>query len=352
VSDAPIRSSSPDERRATLALTLVPDVGRIAYDNLLATFCDATHALHAGIPGHLASEACARADALIAKGTARGLELVAESDADYPSVLRDLDDPPPILWRWGSLSVLRDPIVAVVGTRRATPYGHRMAREIAGALARAGATIVSGMALGIDAVAHKAALDAGGHTVAVLGTGADVAYPRGHVALHREIGARGLVLSELRPGARSHRGSFPQRNRIIAALARLTIVVEAPVPSGALITARQALDLGRDVAAVPGPIDSPQSQGTNEYIRDGAHPITSVADALTLAGLSPPPRSAPEMGDETEVRLWSALADGAATLDELCARAALPVTQCLTAVTRLELRGVVECALTGEIRRR
>ena len=289
---------------------------------------------------------------MIAQAATRGLELVTETDAEYPATLRDLDDPPPILWRWGSWDALRDPIVAVVGTRRATAYGQRMTREIVSALARAGATIVSGMALGVDAVAHKAALDVDGHTVAVLGTGADVAYPRGHVALHRAIGTRGLVLSELRPGARSHGGSFPRRNRIIAALARLTIVIEAPVPSGALITARLALDLGRDVAAVPGPIDSPQSQGTNEYIRDGAHPITSVADALMLAGLPPQPRSAPSLDDETEVRIWGVLADGAATLDELCARAALPVTQCLTAVTRLELRGAVECALTGEIRRR
>jgi DNA processing protein len=352
VSDAAIRSSSPDERRATLALTLVPDVGRIAYDNLIATFCTAAHALHAGVSPRVASDAYARADAMLERAASRGLALVADCDADYPDSLRDLGDPPAVLWRWGAWDALQEPIVAVVGTRRATPYGQRMAREIVGALARAGATIVSGMALGIDAVAHTAALDAGGRTVAVLGTGADVAYPRGHVALHRQIGARGLVLSELPPGARSHKGSFPKRNRIIAALAMLTIVVEAPVTSGALITARQALDLGRDVAAVPGPIDSPQSQGTNEYIRDGAHPITSVADALTLAGLSPQPRAMPQMDDETEVRIWSALGDGAATLDELCTRAALPVTQCLTAVTRLELRGAVECALTGEIRRR
>lgn len=352
MSDAPIRSSSPDERRATLALTLVQDVGRVAYDNLIATFCTAAHGLRAGVSPGVASEAYGRADAFITRAAARGLELVTETDGDYPAALRDLQEPPAVLWRWGSLDLLRDPIVAVVGTRRATAYGQRMTREIVGALARAGATIVSGMALGIDATAHKAALDAGGGTVAVLGTGADVAYPRGHVALHRQIGARGLVLSELPPGARSHRGSFPKRNRIIAALAKLTIVVEAPLLSGALITARHALDLGRDVAAVPGPIDSPQSQGTNEYIRDGAHPITSVADALTLAGLAPQRRAAPAMDDETELRIWSALGDGASTLDELCARAALPVTQCLTAVTRLELRGAVECGLTGEIRRR
>jgi len=352
VSGASIRSSSPEERRATLALTLVSNVGRIAYDNLIGTFCTASHALHAGVASTVATKAIAQADDLIARATALGLELLTEVDEDYPTPLRDLNEPPAVLWCRGSLDVLREPIVAIVGTRRATPYGLRMTREIAGALARAGATIVSGMALGIDAVAHKATLDVDGRTVAVLGTGADIAYPRGHVALHREIAARGLILSELPPGARSHRGSFPKRNRIIAGLARLTIVVEAPFLSGALITARQANDLGRDVAAVPGPIDSPQSQGSNEYIRDGAHAITSVEDALMLAALTPPPRATLEMGDEIEVRIWGALADGAATLDELCARAALPVTQCLSAVSRLELRGAVECALTGEIRRR
>lgn len=352
MSGALTRSSSPDERRATLALTLVPDVGRVTYDNLIATFCDASHALHAGVSPSVSRDAYARADRLIERAAARGLELVAESDVDYPSSLRDLPDPPAILWRWGAWDALQEPVVAVVGTRRATAYGHRMTREIVSALARGGATIVSGMALGIDAVAHKAALDVGGRTVAVLGTGADVAYPRAHVALHREIASRGLVLSELPPGARSHGGSFPMRNRIIAALARLTIVIEAPMASGALITARRAEEIGRDVAMVPGPIDSPQSQGSNEYIRDGAHPITCVADAMMLAGLQPQPRAMPELSDETEMRLWSVLAQSAASLDELCARAALPVSECLSAVTRLELRGVVDCALTGEIRRR
>jgi len=352
VSDALTRSSSPDERRATLALTLARDVGRITYDDLIATFCDASHALHAGVSPSVSRDAYARADAMIERAAARGLVLVAESDVDYPSALRDLPDPPAILWRWGSWDVLQEPVVAVVGTRRATSYGHRMTREIVSALARGGATIVSGMALGIDAVAHRAALDVGGRTVAVLGTGADVAYPRAHVALHREIASRGLVLSELPPGARSHGGSFPMRNRIIAALARLTIVIEAPMASGALITARRAQELDRDVAMVPGPIDSPQSQGSNEYIRDGAHPITCVADALMLAGLQPQPRAKPELTDETEMRVWNVLGAAAASVDELCARAALPVHECLSAVTRLELRGVVECALTGEIRRR
>src|SRR5207249_9854011 len=144
------------------------------------------------------------------------------------------------------------------------------ARELAGALARAGACVVSGMALGIDAIAHRAALEVNGRTIAVLGTGVDIAYPRAHRGLHAEIVARGLVLSELPPGAHSHGGSFPLRNRIIAALAKVTIVVEAPEGSGALITSERALDLNRTVAAVPGPIDSPQSEGTNKLIREGA----------------------------------------------------------------------------------
>src|SRR5829696_2529212 len=247
-------------------------MGRVTYDSMIATFGSASHALHAGFASKVMNDAYERADDLLARASKRGLDLTTEHDTHYPAALRDLRQPPSVLWRRGAWEMLQDPVVAIVGTRRSTAYGQRVTREIATALARAGASIVSGMALGIDAAAHTAALDAGGRTIAVLGTGADVAYPRAHVALHRDIGARGLVLSELPPGARSHKGSFPKRNRIIAALARLTIVVEAPFDSGALITASDALELGRDVAAVPGPIDSPQSQGTNLYIRDGAHP--------------------------------------------------------------------------------
>lgn len=273
-------------------------------------------------------------------------------DAAFPAALNDLPDPPNGLWYVGNLGLLGANLVTVVGTRRATSYGERITRALAGALARGGACIVSGMAIGVDAAAHRAALDAGGATIAVLGTGVDVAYPRAHVALHRQIARDGLLLSELPPGARSHRGSFPKRNRILAALSRLTIVVEAPFGSGALITAKDATDLGREVAAVGGQIDSPQSQGTNHLLRDGAHVIASIDDAVALAGLSPQPRSAPRIDDETEMRIWAVLADGAASLDELCARSGLPVSECMTAVTGLELRGAVECALTGEIRRR
>jgi DNA processing protein len=271
---------------------------------------------------------------------------------EYPAQLHDLASPPRTLWAIGELATLRDPIVAIVGTRRATSYGLRITQAIAGALARAGACNVSGMALGIDGAAHRGALDAGGRTVAVLGTGVDVPYPRAHVGLYGEIAEKGLLLSEMPPGFRSHKYAFPTRNRIIAALARLVIIVEAPHTSGALHTVKYALEANREIAIVPGPIDSPQSAGSNLLMRDGAHPITSIDDAIMLAGLTPAPAARPRIDDPIEMRVWSALESQACSLDDLCARADLPVAECMAAVTGLELRGAVECALTGEIRRR
>ncbi len=343
---------SPSERRATLALSLVADIGAVTHRQLLERFRSASRAIDATVEPAKARPAYEAADEALSRAAKAELELTTIGDERYPAALRDLHDPPPVLWSRGDWATLADPVVSIVGTRRSTGYGQRVTREIAAALAREGACIVSGMALGVDGSAHRAALDAGGRTIAVLGTGADIAYPRAHTALHREIGQRGLMLSELAPGARSDPGSFPRRNRIIAALARLTIVVEAPELSGALITSSAALELGRDVAAVPGQIDAPQSVGANRLLRDGAHVITSVADALFLVGLNAPVRIEPELRGEGEGRVWRALEHGASSLDELCARTAMPVSECLTAVTSLELRGIVECALTGDVRRR
>jgi DNA processing protein len=280
------------------------------------------------------------------------VQIAVPGDDIYPAALLDLPDAPQQLWGIGDWSMTTGPVVAIVGTRRATPYGVRVTREIAGALARAGACVVSGMALGIDAAAHRAALDIGGRTIAVLGTGVDLVYPRAHRALYAEISERGLLLSELPPGAHSHKGSFPNRNRIIAALASVTIVVEAPASSGALRTSEHANRIGRTVAAVPGPIDSLYSCGSNELIRDGAVVIASVEDAMALMGLTVPVRSRATFETEAEQRVWAELKDGSATLDVLCTRSRLPVHECLAAVTALELRGAIECALTGEIRKR
>ena len=275
-------------------------------------------------------------------------------DARFPRALLDLQgNAPSRLWVRGDPAVLQShPMVAVVGTRRATAYGLRMATEVAGALARAGACVVSGMALGIDAAAHRAALAAGGTTIAVLGTGLDVTYPPAHRALQQGITSAGALVTELEPHVTGKKFTFPRRNRIIAALARATIVVEAPERSGALITASQALDLGRDVAAVPGPIDHPACAGSNRLIRDGALLLASVEEALTLVGLTPALRTPRLEPSGDEARIWNALEQGPATIDELTTRSALPAARCMAAVTVLELAGSVECALTGEIRRR
>ena len=295
---------------------------------------------------------CRSREAFAVPGVAASPVAIERGAADYPPALLDLAHPPATIWRIGDLDVLNRPVVAIVGTRKASAYAERVTREISGALARAGACVVSGMALGIDGVAHVAALDAGGKTVAVLGTGVDLAYPPSHRRLHARIASEGLLLSELPPGAHSHGGSFRMRNRLIAALAKLTIVVEAPVKSGALYTAQDANDLDRDVAVVPGPIDSPKCEGSNLLLRDGAHAIMSPADALSLVGLTAPVRTLIEPEDPDQSCVWQALKQGPADLDTLCHRASLPVQRCLAAVTALELNGSIECALTGEVRRR
>jgi DNA processing protein len=272
--------------------------------------------------------------------------------SDYPIALEDLEYPPRQLYALGDASMLEGRCVSIVGTRRPTAYGLRIARALAGELARGGASIVSGMARGIDATAHRAALDMGGRTVAVMGTGIDVPYPTGHRALHEILATRALVVSEYGTGVHAHKGAFPRRNRIIAALSPVTIVVEAGHQSGALNTARQAIALGRVVGGVPGPIDSPESGGVNELVRDGSIVIASVADALALVGVSPPPRKRDAELDERESRVWDALSGGGLDTDSLAARSQLPARECLAAVTSLELLGMVECLLTGEVRRR
>jgi DNA processing protein len=241
--------------------------------------------------------------------------------------------------------------VAIVGTRRATAYAERVTAELARALARAGACVISGLARGVDATAHRGALQVDGATCAVLGTGLDVVYPKGHAELQAEIGRRGLLVSEIEPANAAHGGSFPQRNRIIAALASVTIVVEAGFKSGALLTAKHADTLGRTVAAVPGPIDVPQSQGSNELLRDGSTMIATIADALALMGLTAPIRLADIPEGSGERRMWDALGEGAADLDTLCTRSGLPAHEGMAAVSTLEMRGLIECALSGEIRR-
>jgi DNA processing protein len=202
----------------------------------------------------------------------------------YPPLLHELADPPAVLFGAGRVEVLPlladEPAVTLVGTRRASPYGTEVAYALGRGLGAARVTVVSGLALGVDGTAHRGCLDGGGVPVAVVASGPDVAYPRRHRTLHERVRAAGLVLAELPPGTEPYRWSFPARNRIMAGLAQMTVVVEAADPSGSLITAEFAKDLGRCVAAVPGRVTSSIARGTNNLLKDGATPISGTEDVL------------------------------------------------------------------------
>ncbi len=275
----------------------------------------------------------------------------------YPSALKELKHPPAPLYTIGDETILQmapNRLVAIVGTRNASPYGMRTATALAEAFVAAGIGVVSGLARGIDSAAHRATLAAGGKTIAVMGTGVDVPYPVGHRALHAEIAEKGLVISENEAGMTAYAGCFPRRNRIIAALARVTIVVEAPYKSGAINTANQALELSRVVAAVPGPIDSARSAGCNLLIRDGGQIIHSIDDALMFYGKTADGRrrtaGRAEMGS-LEADVWEALGLGDATPDQIGARSGLDIRKVLEGIARLELNGMVQQQLDGSIAR-
>jgi DNA processing protein len=209
-----------------------------------------------------------------------GLTILPVSAADYPDRLRQIPDPPIVLWIRGVIESLSAPAVAIVGSRAATPTGITVAARLARELAEAGLVIVSGMARGVDAAAHRGALDARGRTVAVLGSGADVIYPRQHAAMAQEIVERGAIVSELPPGTPPLPPNFPLRNRIISGLARAVVVIEASEKSGSLITAKAALEQGRDVLAVPGNVISGRHRGCHALIKDGARLVETVEDVL------------------------------------------------------------------------
>ncbi|MCM3175280.1 MULTISPECIES: DNA-processing protein DprA [unclassified Paenibacillus] len=210
----------------------------------------------------------------------QGIEVITYLDSNYPILMKETDQPPWVLYGRGDMQLLHSKSIAMVGTRMPTVYGRKVGERLTEELCKAGLTIVSGLARGIDSVCHDAALRAGGKTIAVFGTGIDTIYPPENNSLAERIAETGLLLSEYPPGTRAHQGLFPERNRIIAGLSLGTLVVEADIRSGSLITADAALDAGRDVFAVPGPITSPKSRGSHNLIRQGAKLVTSAADLL------------------------------------------------------------------------
>ncbi len=273
---------------------------------------------------------------------------------DYPAPLRNLAQPPLLLYGLGERDVLhsRD-MVAIVGSRRATHYGRRVAGELARGLTGAGAVTVSGFALGIDSAAHKAAVQAGGKTLAVLGCGLDVDYPRRNKGLRREIISNGALISEFEPGIQPEAANFPRRNRIISGLSKAVVVVEAGERSGSLITAAYALEQGKDVLAVPGSIYSPVSQGTHWLIRQGAGLVGSVRDLLDELGLAPCSCDSGESCQESsldpkEAAVLTALGPYPLHLDDLAARLNMSVSEVGRILVNLELSDMVT-ALPGQM---
>jgi DNA processing protein len=225
-------------------------------------------------------------DAIFDQYASEGITLLTPNDEGYPQRLKKIDLPPPVLWVLGEITPQDDWVVAIVGTRRTSHYWEQAAEEFASFLAHNGVTVVSGLARGIDSIAHRAALDAGGRSIAVLGSGVDRVYPAENRRLAAQKREQGAVISDYAPGTPPDGVNFPPRNRIIAGLSIAVIVVEAGQRSGATITANFALEQGREVFALPGNIYSPQSKGTNKFIQDGAHPLLAPEDLLEALNLT------------------------------------------------------------------
>ena len=345
-----------------IAVSLVPGVGPVGFARLLRRYGSARAAWDAGaalleVLPRAPEDAAPALARLIRAGAARvaarvqaetrraGGRILTALDPDYPAALSAADPRPPVLYLAGDPAAMARPSVAIVGTRRASGYGRACAAEIAEELARAGVTIVSGLAMGIDAEAHLAAVAAGGLSVAVLPSPLDRIYPpRNRDLAARLVATGGALLSELAPGAAPGKPDFARRNRIIAGLVRAVVVVEAPDQSGALLTAASAIAHGREVFAVPGPIDAIASRGCNRLIADHqATIVTSPAALLHRIGAQPGPQpvSVASLSD-TEAMVLHALLQRPASIEELIGRTRLPTGPLASTLTLLEARGLAE----------
>jgi DNA processing protein len=346
------------ELRAWLRLTSTPGVGGGTARRLLAAYASPEAVFTRNFAALLqhCTEAQARALLTEAPGLPAQLALTLDwlSAADdryiatpgepaYPAGLLQIEDPPLLLYLEGSLAgkpIAVETALAMVGSRNPTPQGELNARQFARALASEGLTIVSGMALGIDGAAHDGALLGGGETIAVVGTGVDIVYPKRHIELRRRITCQGMVVSEFPLGTPPINSNFPRRNRIISALAAGTLVVEAAQPSGSLITARLALEQGREVFAIPGSIHSPLSRGCHALIRQGAKLVETAQDVLEELRL--PPRPVSMAGaPRADGALLTALGFDPASLDALQARTGWPTSLLQAQLLELELGGEV-----------
>lgn len=347
-----------DPKRYWVGFNLVKGIGSVRLKNLLDYFgsleiawnAPAGALLTAGLPQksveyQLALRNQIDLDALIQKIDAQGIKIITWEDADYPRRLKEINQSPPVLFLRGSFEIADDWAVAVVGTRRVTAYGRQVAAEISRFLAQNGVTVISGLARGVDAVAHNAALQAGGRTIAVLGNGVDVVYPPEHRRLSEEIIRSGALVSDYAVGTAPESQNFPPRNRIISGLSLATIVVEAGETSGALITAEFAVEQGREVFAVPGSILAPQSSGTNQLIEEGARPLLRMQEILDVLKLE----KLPEMQEtrrimpasDHEKQILKYLSYDPTHIDTLCQLSGLPINDVSATLTMMELKGMV-----------
>ena len=358
-----------DEIAAWLQLLETPGVGRQSARRLLAAFgspqavLSATVSARAGVVDKAMAAKLAQApetlSALVERTAAwlaaePGRRILTLADPDYPSIWLNLPDPPLLLYAQGDLALLQRPALAIVGSRHPTPEGLDNAHAFATTLSQAGLTVVSGLAAGIDGAAHEGALCSTGSTIALVGTGLDRVYPRAHLKLAREIADRGLLMSEFAIGTPPLAAHFPLRNRLIAGLGLGTLVVEAALKSGSLITARLAAEFGREVFAIPGSIHNPQSRGCHALIRQGAKLVESTQDVLeelhlavptsTTSADDKPVEAAPDDSDATQPAddpVLQALGWSAATLDVLQARTGWPTANLNVHLLDLELSGQV-----------
>ena len=347
-----------DELAAWVRLLETPGVGRESARKLLAAFGSPQAALSASVSarasviGPVASKALSASsetlDALVvrtlgwvAEKSPEARDVVTLGDPRYPAVLLESPDPPLLLYTQGRTELLAAPSLAVVGSRNPTPQGTQNARRFSQQLSDAGLTIVSGLAHGIDGAAHQGGLEGRSSTVAVVGTGLDRVYPRRHLELARRIAAEGLIASEYAPGTPPLPDHFPNRNRIIAGLSRGTLVVEAALQSGSLITARLALEAGREVFAIPGSIHSAQSRGCHALIRQGAKLVERAEDVLEELCLPSGDTAVPDPAPIKEDPILDALGFEPMTLDELVARTGRSAAELNARLLDLELDGRV-----------
>lgn len=347
-----------EEKAYWVGWNLVKGVGAVRFKQLLDFFGSAELAwnapgsalLSAGMPQkvidrHYQIKNQVDLDRIMDRISANAIRVVTWEEDEYPRRLKEINQSPPVLFIKGSINVEDDWAVAVVGTRRVTPYGRQVADELGRFLAQNGVTVISGLARGVDAIAHHAALEAGGRTIAVLGSGVDVIYPPEHRKLATEIIQQGALVSDYPVGTQPDGVNFPPRNRIISGLSLATVVVEAGEKSGALITAEFAVDQGKDVFAVPGSILNAQSEGTNRLIEQGARPLLKFGEILETLQLEqiPEKQLTRKLNPMTSIEqtLFSQLTSDPTHIDQLCEKTGLSITDVSATLTMMELKGLV-----------